>query len=176
MDVDVLNALLGFGTLALQIVTAALVVAYVFRRSVPVFGEVIAQVGNVALVVAFFVTLVSAAMTLYYSDVLGFEPCVLCWWQRVFLYPQVILFALAWWRNEATVWMSSIVLSVFGLGFALYHHALQMMPAGSLPCPSQGVSCAQITFVEFGYITYPLMAATLFAFLIVLMLAHRARA
>ena len=174
MATDTLNQLLGTGTLALQVVTIGLIVALLLRKKIPGLNDVINQVGNVALPVAFVFTLVSAALTLYYSEVLGFEPCPLCWWQRIFLYPQCILFALALWKR-ISVRLISIVLSMFGIGFALYHHALQMLPAGSLPCPATGPSCSQITLLEYGYITYPLMAGTVFAFLIVLMLAHKVR-
>jgi disulfide bond formation protein DsbB len=173
MSVDSLNQLLGTATLAIQIVTAAIIVALLFRSRVQMFADVIRQVGSCALLKAFVLTLISVAITLYYSDVLGFEPCALCWWQRIFMYPQVILFGIALWKKDDSVWLPSIILSALGLAVALYHHTLQMLPAGSLPCPSQGVSCAKITFVEFGYITYPLMAATLFALLIVLMISRR---
>jgi disulfide bond formation protein DsbB len=172
MSTDTLNQLLGTGTLALQVVTLGIVVALLLRSKVSGLNDVVKQIGGMALPLAFVVTLVSAAMTLYYSDVLGFEPCPLCWWQRIFLYPQVMLFGLALWKG-IPYRLLSVVLSVFGLGFAVYHHALQMLPAGSLPCPASNHSCAAITFVEYGYITYPLMAATLFVFLIVLMIANK---
>lgn len=174
MPTETLNQILGTGTLALQVVTLGLVVALLLRHKNSGFNDVVRQVGTAALWVAFVVSLGSSALTLYYSDVLGFEPCPLCWWQRIFLYPQVILFGLALWRG-IPVRLISLTLSVVGLGVALYHHALQMLPVGALPCPATGPSCSQITLLEYGYITYPLMAATLFAFLIVLMLAHKAR-
>lgn len=174
MPTEILNQLLGTGTLALQVVTLGLIVALLLRKKVSGLNDVVRQVGGVALPLAFVTTFVSAALTLYYSEILGFEPCPLCWWQRVFLYPQVILFALAMWRH-IPVRLISITLSVIGFGFAIYHHALQMLPTGTLPCPATGPSCAQITLLEYGYITYPLMAATLFAFLIVLMIANKVR-
>ncbi len=173
MSSELLNNLLGTGTLALQVVTVGLLLALVFRKKSPVFDDVIRQVGSVASIVAFLLSFFASALTLYYSEVLGFEPCPLCWWQRVFLYPQVVLFALVLVRGTI-VRSISIALSTIGLGFALYHHALQMLPAGTIPCPAVGVSCAQITLLEYGYITYPLMAATAFTFLIVLMCIHRA--
>ncbi len=170
MSTDTLNQLLGTGTLALQVVTLGVLVALTLRSKVSGLNDVIKQIGGMALPLAFVLSLCSAAMTLYYSDILGFEPCPLCWWQRIFLYPQVILFGLALWKG-IPYRLLSIVLSACGFVFAVYHHALQMLPAGALPCPAADHSCAAITFVEYGYITYPLMAATLFAFLIVLMIA-----
>ncbi len=174
MPTDTLNQILGTGTLALQVVTVGLIVALVLRKKISGLNDVVKQFGGVALPLAFSLSLLTAALTLYYSDVLGFEPCPLCWWQRVFLYPQVIIFALALWKG-ISFRLLSIVFSALGLGVALYHHALQMLPAGALPCPATGPSCSQITLLEYGYITYPLMAATLFAFLIALMLANRAK-
>ena len=174
MPVDTLNQLLGTGTLALQVITIGLIVALLLRKRVSGLNDVVHQIGGLALPIGFVLTLASALMTLYYSDVLGFEPCPLCWWQRIFLYPQVILFGLALWK-QIPFRLLSIALSIFGFGFAVYHHALQMLPTGALPCPAADHSCAAITFVEYGYITYPLMAATLFVFVIVLMLCSRAR-
>ncbi len=172
MSTDTLNQLLGTGTLALQVVALGLIVALLLRKKVPGLNDVVRQIGGIAMPLAFVLTLVSAALTLYYSDVLGFEPCPLCWWQRIFLYPQVILFALTLWKR-IPIRLISVVFSIFGLAFALYHHALQMLPAGALPCPASNHSCAAITFVEYGYITYPLMAGTLFVFLIVLMISNK---
>ena len=125
----------------------------------------------------FVLSLASAVMTLIYSDVLGFEPCPLCWWQRIFLYPQVFILGLALWRDkyrEAAIDIS-LLFSIIGAGVALYHHMLQMMPAGTLPCPATGPSCAQITFIEFGYVTFPMMALALFGLNIAVLLALRSR-
>lgn len=174
MSVDLLNQILGFGTLSLQVVTIGMLVALVLRNRVAGLQDVIRQVGTYAFHIALALALVSSILTLYYSEVLGFAPCPLCWWQRVFMYPQVIMLALALWKKDTSVWLLSVILSGMGLATALYHHALQMLPAGTLPCPAVGPSCSQIVFLEYGYITYPLMAATLFAFIIVLMLSHRA--
>ncbi|OGG60165.1 hypothetical protein A2765_01155 [Candidatus Kaiserbacteria bacterium RIFCSPHIGHO2_01_FULL_56_24] len=127
------------------------------------------------LLIALVVSVLATILTLFYSDVLGFEPCPLCWWQRIFLFPQVILFGMAFWKKDAYIAEYSIVLSIFGFGVALYQHALQMFGEGSLPCPATGVSCAQRILFEFGYITFPMLAVTAFAFLIVLMLFVRAR-
>lgn len=173
MDLETANSLLGLATLLLQIVTAGFFVIYVLRRS-GFSSRIAPHIGAWGLWLAFLASFASSALTLYYSEILGIEPCPLCWWQRVFLYSQAVLFGVALWRRSSAVTMYSIALSVFGLGFALYHHALQVLPSGSLPCPATGVSCAARFMFELGYITYPLMAATLFAFLIILMLFVRA--
>jgi disulfide bond formation protein DsbB len=175
MYIDALNQLFGTLTLGLQVATVASIVALIFRSRVQVFDEVVGQLARLAFPAAFLLALGSSIITLYYSDILGFDPCALCWWQRVFLYPQIVILAIALWRKDTKACAYIFALSVFGFLVSIYHHALQMFPAGALPCPASGPSCSQITILEYGYITFPLMAATLFAFLIVLMLAHRAK-
>jgi disulfide bond formation protein DsbB len=176
MDVSNLNYLLALGTVATQIITVALLVVFLLRKKVPLCDDIAAQVGSFGVWAAFLVSLVASGMTLYYER-LGFEPCPLCWWQRIFMYPQVMLFGMAAWcgKYRQTAIDASIAFSVLGGAVALYHHALQMLPGSGLPCPATGVSCAQRLFFEFGYVTYPLMAASVFAFVIVALLLVRAK-
>ncbi len=173
MTLETTNFLLALGTLALQSATLVLIMVLFLRKKISELERVVAILGSWALWLGFLFSLGASAMTLYYSDVLGIEPCPLCWWQRIFLYPQVVIFAIALYRRDLAVTIYSIALSLIGAAFALYHHALQVLPAGTLPCPATGVSCAQRFVFEFGYITFPLMAISLFAFLIVLMLFAR---
>lgn len=170
-----LNYWQALGVLLLQCATIGLGIAFMLRRRNALAGRIIARFSPFSLWVAFALSLFASFMTLVYSDYLGIEPCPLCWWQRVFLYPQVILFGMAAWKRDSYVADYALVLSVFGAAVALYQHALQMLPGSGLPCPATGVSCAERFLFEFGYITYPLMAFTLFAFLIVTALILRAR-
>ncbi len=174
MDVATLNFVLALGTVGMQL-GGLVLVALFFMRKEPGFVGQIALIRRLALPVALALTVVSTIMTLVYSDILGFEPCPLCWWQRIFQYPQVIILGMALWKEKyrGAAIDFSIVLSVLGAGVALYHHLLQMMPKGALPCPATGPSCAEITLLEFGYVTFPMMALSLFVFLIVTMLFVR---
>lgn len=172
-SLELTNVLAAFGTLAVQIGTVLLVGLYLFRRSSPALRDIAALVERYALITALALSVAASAATLYYSAGLGLEPCPLCWWQRVFLYPQVILLTLAFWKRDHDISLYAMVLSIAGLGVALYHHALQMLPGSGLPCPATGVSCAQRLVFEFGYITFPLMAVSIFAMLIALMLFAR---
>ena len=189
MDISNLNYLLATATIGLQIVTVILLFVFLMRKKVPSFNDIAQSVGGWGLWIAFGITLVTFLFTEYYK-ILGFEPCPLCWWQEIFLYPQIILFGMAiarsLWKSDIhgswisdfhkTVAENSIVLSIFGAGVALYQHILQMTPHGTLPCPATGtVSCATRILFEYNYITFPLMAFTTFAFLIVVMLLVRSR-
>ena len=168
-----LDQSLAAGTIILQILSAAFLALYFLRSRFTDLESIAAMLQRWGLWIGFVLTLGASAMTLYYSEILGIPPCPLCWWQRIFMYPQVVLFAIALWKRDMRIATYSIALSAFGIVFALYHHILQMYPSSGLPCPAQGVSCAQIFFLQYGYITYPMMALSLFAFLIVLMLFVR---
>lgn len=175
MSVETLNYWLALGTLGMQIATVVFLAVYFLREKIPGLSDVADTLSRWGFWIAFFVSFVGSCVTVIHSSLFGLPPCPLCWWQRAFLYPQVVLFFVAlFWKRDRTIADYSIALSVIGLGIAIYHHILQMYPMGALPCPAQGgVSCAQILFLEFGYITYPMMAISAFAFLIVMMLFVR---
>lgn len=174
--VETLNLLLGYGTLVLQIVAFFFFALFLVRSRIPDLEEVAAFLEKWGLWIAFVLALGGTAMSLFYSEVLGFAPCTWCWWQRVFLYPQVILFGLAAIKNDRRIADYSIGLSVAGSIVALYQHYLQMGGSSIVPCPAtlaQATDCAERFFFQFGYITFPLMCFSLFVFLIVLMLFVR---
>ncbi|HLC54045.1 MAG TPA: disulfide bond formation protein B [Candidatus Nanoarchaeia archaeon] len=129
--------------------------------------------GKNALWFGLLVSLVSMLVSLYYSDILKFEPCVLCWYQRIAMYPQVALFAVALWKREPfRVWTYSAVLSVIGALIAGFQYYGQMVanPVVSLPCQvlEYSTSCASTFAPVFGYITIPMMALTGFVMLLAL--------
>lgn len=175
MSLETINGWLALGTIAMQVATAAFLAVYLLQRKIPDLGDVATMLSKWGLWIAFLVALCGSVTTVVHEQLFGLPPCPLCWWQRAFLYPQVVLFAVALlWRRSKEIADYSIALSVVGMGIGVYHHILQMSPPGTLPCPAQGeVSCAQILFLEYGYITYPMMAISAFAFLIVLMLFVR---
>lgn len=116
-------------------------------------------------------TLLGSVLTLIYSDVLGFVPCGLCWFERIMLYPQVLLIGTALWiHDKVSVLRYGIVLSSFGLLISLYHHYIQMGGTAFAKCPAAGAGadCAKRFFFEYNFMTFPFLAVILFAFLIML--------
>lgn len=117
---------------------------------------------------AFALTLSGSAMTFLYSEVFGFVPCGLCWLQRVFLYPQVFLLGVALRYKDPLVARYGIALSIPGVIVSLYQHHLQMGGSEIVGCPTSGGNCSERILFEFGFMTFPLMSAFLFLFLIAL--------
>ena len=132
-------------------------------------GEIAPQAPKLALIVALTATLGS----LYYSEILNFPPCNLCWWQRIMTYPQTLILGLTYWRKQKFS-LESLILSAGGLVLAGYHYVLQRVEIPSSWCEGVGytVSCSDTFEMTFGYITLPLMAATAFGIIIFLMLVN----
>lgn len=171
MDIETLNFLVGLGTVGMQVVTIALLALFIVRKDFPVLSGL---VGRWGAWLAFLLTLSSTGMSFYYSDVLGIIPCSLCWLQRAFIYSQVVLLGIALYKREAArIADYAIGLSVTGSVFALYQHYIQMVGESPLPCPASGGDCIKRFFFEFGYVTFPLVAFSAFAFIIVVMLFVR---
>ena len=113
---------------------------------------------------AFIVALISTLGSLYYSDVLGYVPCVLCWWQRIFMYSQVLLFGTALVKGDRNVARYGLVFSLVGGFLAGVHSYLQgaVLENGFCEAVGYSVSCTQNFGVSYGYITIPFMALTAF--------------
>lgn len=123
-----------------------------------------------ALILAFAVALTSTLGSLFLSEVAKFQPCLLCWYQRIVMYPQAIILYLAFIRRETVIKPYAIALSVVGAIIASYHYFIQLFPeAEILPCNIGAVSCTQGKFY-FGYISIPFMALTGFILIIILLL------
>jgi disulfide bond formation protein DsbB len=122
-----------------------------------------AAVGPGALWLAFAVALTATAGSLYFSEVAGLEPCTLCWYQRIAMYPLVLILGVAAWRGDWRVRRYAAPLAAIGAVVATYHVALQRLPG----LPSTGCSltapCSAIDLERFGFVTIPFMALVAFA-------------
>lgn len=122
-----------------------------------------------ALSLGFLIALIAMSGSLFFSEIAHFTPCKLCWYQRICMYPQVVLFGIAAIKNDFKIKIYSLALATIGLVIAIYHYVLQMSPI-PLPCSDEVANCALKQVGYFGYITIPLMSATAFLMIIILML------
>jgi disulfide bond formation protein DsbB len=122
-----------------------------------------------ALIGAWGISLIATLGSLYFSEILKFIPCDLCWFQRIFMYPQVILLGLAAIRKEYGIARYSLALSIIGGTISLYHYALQKIPffqnyaisCDRVPCTGQYINWL-------GFITIPFLALVAFCLISVL--------
>ncbi len=126
-----------------------------------------------ALLIAFIVTLTATLGSLFFSEIAKYQPCDLCWFQRIFMYPQVLLLGIALWKKDRSVSRYVIPMSIIGVIIAAYHYYISKLAnitsSGVCSASAVGPSCLVDYFTEFGYVTIPLMAFT--AFIIVIVMA-----
>lgn len=115
--------------------------------------------------------------SLYFSEVLGFIPCALCWWQRIFMYPIALLLTLGLFREDEGVGDYALLLAVPGIGFSTYHYLLQktdLFGSGD-HCAVTSVIPCKTDYINWlgGAITIPALAWIAFLLIIVGALATR---
>ncbi|MEI8230275.1 MAG: disulfide bond formation protein B [Candidatus Peregrinibacteria bacterium] len=118
------------------------------------------------LVILFIIATIATCGSLYFSEIAGFPPCKLCWFQRIFMYAQVPLLLLALNKRDRSIAPYILLLSILGIIFSTWHYSEQIYynihPEAITSCDPTGVSCVNFQILAFGYITIPLMAFTAF--------------
>lgn len=163
-----ISGILPYATLVSHVVLVALVLALWARKS---WGkDIFLFLGRYAVILGFLMALAAVVGSLFYSEVVGFPPCTLCWWTRIFLYPLVVIFGIALFKGkragEPFLYALPLILGAFLV--SLYFSYYSLGGASLLPCTSGEGSCSQIFVKEFGYITIPMMSLTLSAYLLLL--------
>ena len=175
IDPQLFTTLLSLATIAGDLVIALLLLVLIFRN-----GEwskkILSVAGEYGMFLAFGVALSALVGSLWYSNIIGYVPCNLCWVQRIFMYPKVVLLGMALWKRDESIIDYSIALSAIGGVIAFYHTYLQFGGNPLAPCSADvagGVSCAYHYFVAYGYVTIPTMALTAFGLMALFVLIHR---
>lgn len=120
---------------------------------------------------AWLIATVATTGSLIYSEYYLFEPCRLCWFQRIAMYPLVLTLGVGWWKSDRTVTRYAVPLAVTGAGISVWHLANQWILTEST-CEI-GASCAVRYVTEFGFVTIPFMALSGFVAIAGLLLAVR---
>ena len=123
--------------------------------------------GRYALAAAFTVALLATFGSLYFSEIVGYEPCRLCWYQRIAMYPLVVILAVAVWRRDVDVRWYAIPIALIGAGVSTYHYFLEWFPQIDIHACKVGVPCTAVWFRELGFVSLPFLALTAFLLIIV---------
>lgn len=125
---------------------------------------------------AWLIAAVSTLGSLFFSEVMELIPCVLCWYQRIFLFPLAIILLIGLFPLDKKVVNYALPLAIIGLLFTVYHCLLffGVIPENLQPC-SQGVSCTDDNMELFGFLPIPLLALIAFLMIIILLLKTRTR-
>ena len=120
---------------------------------------------------------IATVLSFWYSEVVGFEPCPLCWLARTMLFPLAVVTVVAAWRDDRSAWYYVVPLSLFGMLITGYHHLYQMGFVSGAACAALAGAgdCAVRYIFEFGFVTMPLMGFVLFAAIALLSWIGRTR-
>lgn len=108
---------------------------------------------------AWLMSALSTAGSLFFSEVMKLPPCLLCWYQRICMYPLVLILLAGLFPADKNVVRFSLPLALSGLVIAIYHNLLyyHVIPESLAPCVS-GISCTTVQLNWLGFITIPLMS------------------
>lgn len=172
MDAAYITPIIFHGVAYLNLfVWAGIVVAIVAWMTKPAFWVgVKATIAPHARLLAFLTAGVASVGSLWLSHIAGYNPCPLCWWQRIFMYPLAIVLLVSLIKKELQVRIYGITLATIGALIALYHYGVQRLPllAGTAECLGDA-SCSTMYLGYWGFYSIPLMALTAFVAVIVLL-------
>ncbi|MBX4200688.1 disulfide bond formation protein B [Candidatus Parcubacteria bacterium] len=174
MIIELGNKILALGTIAGQVLVVLGVVYLLFLRKKQF--AVVTFIQKNALMLAFLISLASVLGSLFYSEIVGFPPCDLCWIQRIFMYPLVVVLGFATINKDRRLIKYALASSVIGALVSAYHNYMYYWNSGlDAFCQLGGtqVSCVKRYVFEFGYVTIPLMALTAFALIIMLLIFYK---
>ena len=130
------------------------------------FSKIINEfVSKNILILGFLISLAAVVSSLIYSDVIGYPPCMFCWYARVMFYPQLFLFAHAFIKKDRNILPYALILTTIGTLITLYHSIIVMIGESAIPCTVSGVSCLTRDVFMYGFITIPFMGLVGFAVL-----------
>jgi disulfide bond formation protein DsbB len=119
---------------------------------------------------------VSTLGSLFFSEIMDLPPCALCWYQRIFMFPLVLIFLGGLFPFDKRIIKYALPLALSGWGFAFYHYLLysRYIPESIQPC-SQGVSCSETYLDLFGFLTIPMLSLISFSLIIALLILLKRR-
>lgn len=148
------TTLIALGTIGLQIATAAFIVLWIGKS--PLLKKI--RLHSHLIIAITFIS--SALVSLIYEFGFGYEPCLLCWYQRIAIFGIALLSLTGDIRRNKTLQKQVLLFSLLGLGVALLHNYIDIIPSGIDICGA-GPSCLKRYIYEFDYITIPMMSLTL---------------
>lgn len=122
-----------------------------------------AQQNEILLYILWIVTVAATAGSLFFSEVMQLPPCILCWYQRIAMYPLIVIIGAGIIMRDQRMPFYALPLSLIGLGISIYHNLLyyKLIPDHISPC-TQGLSCTTVQIEWLGFITIPFMALVSF--------------
>lgn len=125
---------------------------------------------------AWLIALIATVGSLFFSEVMNLPPCVLCWYQRIAMYPLVVIIGVGIITRDNRLRNYALPIALVGLSVSVYHNLLYygVLPESVAPC-TEGISCTSRQIEWLGFITIPLLALAAFAGLTVCLLFYKSK-
>ncbi len=129
------------------------------------------QISSSIVFMCFIIASIATLGSLFFSEVMQFVPCSMCWYQRIFMYPLVLIFLINLLYPDDKVFTYSFPVVIVGLFFAIYHNLLMfgVIPESVVPCV-QGVPCSTEYINWLGFITIPFLSLIAYLAIFVLLI------
>ncbi|MGA1932440.1 disulfide oxidoreductase [Arcobacter sp. YIC-464] len=129
---------------------------------------------NFLILLSFITASIATMGSLFFSEVMQFVPCSMCWYQRIFMYPLVLIFLINTLYPDDKVFKYAMPIVVVGLLFAIYHNLLMfgIIPESVVPCV-QGVPCSTKYIDWFGFISIPFLSLCAYLIIFILLLMYK---
>jgi hypothetical protein len=164
------NLILGTGTVILQIV-CLLILVMVFTKD---RGNLAKWFADKSLLLVTVIMGGSMIGSLWYSEVIGYVPCLMCWYQRLAIFAVAIVSFIALVKNHGKeVWSYISTLSVLGIIVAILHVFSRTTNSEIFDCSAVGASCLQELFKVYGYIDIPVMSLTALSFVVLIIINRK---
>jgi len=125
---------------------------------------------------SWLIALVSTLTSLFFSEVMGLVPCVLCWYQRILMFPLAMILLVGLFPLDKKIIRYALPFALLGIGFTIYHILLfyGFIPEGLKPC-TQGIPCDDDSMVLFGFLPIPWLSLAAFSGITALLISAKSR-
>jgi disulfide bond formation protein DsbB len=169
---EILTILTLFSGIAIILFLLLSILEKILKRKIGVMNDIRTFTQKHALLLSFIVALAATLGSLFYSEILKYNPCKLCWFQRVFMYPLPIILGIAKIKKDIKVKRYVIPLTIIGAIIAVYHYIIQRLDSAGCS-PDAVIPCVVKYTFKYGYITIPIMALTAFILITIILSIKR---
>lgn len=173
LSIENINLIISYSTILLDVLVALLLVFPVVSKLSSTirqwFGQFLDFLQPNILLLMFLLLFFAVASSLFYSEVVGYTPCKLCWYQRIFIFSLMFLFGLAVVKSDRSILDYTLLLAVIGGLIAAYHIYLQFFNSKLGVCSSESlaVSCGGRYIEAVSFVSIPVMSFSIFSFVII---------
>ncbi|MFB6182390.1 MAG: disulfide bond formation protein B [Candidatus Magasanikbacteria bacterium] len=168
MSVEIVNLIISYLTVALDVALLLLLVIFVGSRISSkikkTYDVLLRKVKPKVLLLTFLLLFGAVSSSLFYSEIVGYTPCKLCWYQRIFIFSLMVIFGFAVWKRDYNISGFASALALPGSSIAGYHIYLQFFKNDLTACSagSLAVSCGERYIESISFISIPVMSMSIF--------------